>query len=39
MRGGHEQLRSLDDIVFVRVVLEHEAVVMGPRPVADALQH
>ena len=37
--GRHEELRSPDDVVLVRVVLEQDVVIVGPRPVANTLQH
>ena len=39
MGGRHEELRSLDDVVLVRVVLEQDVVIVSPRPVANTLQH
>ena len=38
MRGGHEELWSLDDVILFRVVLEENVVAVLPWPVLYAVQ-
>ena len=34
MGGGHKQLRPLQQVVFLRIILEEDVVVVSARPVS-----
>ena len=39
MGGGHQQLRPLQKVVLLWVILEEEMVVVCARPVGQTLEH
>ena len=39
MGGGHQQLRPLQEVVLLWVVLKQDMVVVCTRPVGEALEH